>query len=87
MMPWTDQFSRPAQGVMSSGSIRSRITAPLDLATWTATPSSRWLPSSSTAKIASGSQLTRSPIWRSEGLMGVPTTSRTTRIPGSQIVW
>ena len=34
-MPWTDQFSRPAHGVMSSGSIRSRITAPLDLATWT----------------------------------------------------
>ena len=41
-MPWTDQFSRPGHGVMSSGSIRSRITAPLDLATWRSTPSTRW---------------------------------------------
>ena len=33
------------------------------------------------AKIAAGSALTRSPISRSDGLIGVPTTSRTTRMP------
>ena len=50
-MPSTDQFSRPSAGMMSSGSIRTRITAALDLAIWRSTPSSG-SPSSSPSKIA-----------------------------------
>ena len=42
--------------------------------------------SSSVSKIAAGSALIRSPISRSEALIGVPTTSRTTRMPSVQSV-
>ena len=51
-MPSTDQFSRPGPGVMSSGSIRTRITAALDFATWSSAPSMSGSPFSSVSKIA-----------------------------------
>ena len=48
------QFSRPAPGVISSGSIRTRMTAALDFAIWSSTPSSSGSPSSSVSKSALG---------------------------------
>ena len=52
-MPSTAQFSRPLPGMMSSGSMRTRTTAALDLAIWSATPSSG-SPSSSPSKMRLG---------------------------------
>ena len=66
--------------------MRSRITAAFDFMIWRSTPSTSGSPSSSVSNIAAGSALTRSPIWSSEALIGVPTTSRTTRMPSSQTV-
>ena len=62
------------------------MTAALDFATCRSTPSISGSPSSLVAKIAAGSALIRSPISRSEALIGVPTTSRTTRSPLVQSV-
>ena len=81
-MPSTDQFSRPVAGDDVVGlhpeqdhrglGLRDLQLDALD---------ARGRRSRSVAKSASGSALTRSPISRSETLIGVPTTSRTTRMP------
>ena len=62
------------------------MTDDLALAIWSSMPSISGSPFSPVAKIASGWALTRSPTSSSEALIGVPTTSRTTRMPLVQMV-
>ena len=74
----TSSASAPTRS--RSGSIRCRITAALDFADeQVGALDERLWPSASMANITSGSALTRSPISSSATLIGVPTTSRTTR--------
>ena len=77
-MPSTPQFSRPGAGVMSSGFIRTRMTAALALACWQLGALVRSARRRRRPRRRPGSALTSWPISRSAGLIGVPATSLTT---------
>ena len=85
-MPSTPQFSRPAPGVMSSGSIRTRITAALALAIWSVDALEQRLAVLVGLEDRGGLGVDQVADLEVGGRIGVPVTSRTTRMPGAQMV-